>query len=263
MTVLASPTRRSMFPREHGAWGQLALPLATALAIGRPTAAALLLTAAAVLAFVSHEPALVLLGQRGRRVLDEERGRARRWLLSTGALAAAAGVAGVVLAPTIARAALAAPAGLAAAVAWLAVRRLEQTIAGEIVVAAALASTGLAVALAGGAAPIDAAAAALAWIVAFSAATLAVQVILVRVRSKGERDPGRLHAAVAALLVVAAAALSAAGLPRTLALAVLPTPLLSIAVCLGLVSPRRLRGLGWAMVGSSTLTLAILVAGLR
>jgi hypothetical protein len=263
VTAPVSPTRRSMIPHEHGAWGQLAMPLVTALAIGRPTAAALLLTSGAVLAFIAHEPALVLLGQRGRRVLDEEGRRARRWLATTGALAVAAGGAGVVLAPPIARAALAVPAALAAAVAWLAVRRLEKTIAGEIAVACALASAGLAVALAGGAAPGDAAAAALAWIVAFSAATLAVQVVLVRVRSKGERDPGRRHAAAAALLVAAAAALSAAGLPRTLALATLPTALLSIAVCLGRVSPRRLRGLGWAMVGSSTLTLAILVVGLR
>ncbi len=239
------------------------MPLATALAIGRPTAAALLLTGAAILAFLSHEPAVVLLGQRGKRVLDEQSGRAWRWLLATGALALALAAAGVVLAPPVARAALVVPAALAATVAWLAARRLEKTIAGELAVAATLGSTGLAVALAGGARPSDAAAAALTWIVAFSAATLAVQVILVRVRSKGGRDPGRRHAAAAALLVVAAAALSEAGLPRTLALATLPTAVLSIAVCLSRVSPRRLRGLGWAMVGSSTITLVILVEGLR
>ena len=39
--------------------------------------------------------------------------------------------------------------------------------------------------------------------------------------------------------------------------------LLSLAVCLARVSPRRLRPLGWALVGSSVVTLAVLVVGLR
>ncbi len=254
---------RSLVPHEHGAWGQLAMPLLTALAIGAPSRAALALTLAVVLAFVAHEPALVLLGHRGRRVKDEEGRRALRWLVATGGLAAVAGAAGTILAPPLARLALAVPAALAALVAVLVVLRLEKTVAGEIAVAATLASAGLAVALAGGADPGHAVAAALAWVIAFSAATLAVQAILERVRSKGARDPGRLHAAGAVLLVAAGAALSLAGLPAVLAWATLPTAALSVVVCLGRFSPRRLRELGWAMVGSSTLTLVILVAGLR
>jgi hypothetical protein len=39
--------------------------------------------------------------------------------------------------------------------------------------------------------------------------------------------------------------------------------LLSIFVCLARFSPKRLRPLGWAIVGSSAVTLVILVAGLR
>jgi hypothetical protein len=39
--------------------------------------------------------------------------------------------------------------------------------------------------------------------------------------------------------------------------------LISMAVCLARVSPRRLRPLGWALVGSSVVTLAVLVVGLR
>lgn len=258
----ATPASRSMLPHEHGAWGQLAMPLVTALAIGSPTPAALALTAAVVLAFLAHEPALVLLGHRGRRVRDEQGARARRWLLATGGLALATGAAGVALAPALARAALALPAALAAVTAVLVVRRLEKTIAGEVAVAAALASAGLAVALAGGAPLASAAAAALAWTLAFAAATLGVQVILERARSKGARDPGRRHAALAALLACAAAALSAAGLPAALAWATLPTVAFSVVVCLARFSPKRLRELGWALVGSSTVTLVILVAGL-
>jgi hypothetical protein len=252
-----------MLPHEHGAWGQLAMPLLTAFAIGRPTASAFALAAAVVLAFLAHEPAIVLLGQRGRRARDEDGARALRWLAATGGLAAAAGLAGIALAPPLARVALAVPGALGVAVVALLLARQERTVAGETAVAAALASSGAAVALAGGAEPRDAIAAAIAWTLGFVAATLAVQVILVRVRSKGARDPGRRHAALAALLVVAGVALSRAGLPSALAWATLPTALLSIAVCLARFSPRRLRELGWALVGSSTLTLVILVVGLR
>ncbi|WP_242347070.1 YwiC-like family protein, partial [Anaeromyxobacter terrae] len=107
-TVQRPPARpaaqpRSMLPHEHGAWGQLAMPLLTALAIGRPGLAPSALTAAVVLAFVAHEPLLVLLGQRGRRVAEEEGPRARRWLAATGGLAAVTGAVGIALAPAAAR----------------------------------------------------------------------------------------------------------------------------------------------------------------
>jgi YwiC-like protein len=252
-----------MLPHEHGAWGQLAMPLLTALAIGRPGLAPTALAAAVVLAFIAHEPLLVLLGQRGRRVAEEEGPRARRWLASTGGLAAVTGALGIALAPAAARLALALPAALALVVALLVWRRLEKTTLGEIVVAAALASAGWAVALAGHAPAEDALAAALAWILAFAAATLGVRVILLRARSKGERDPGKLHAVLAAALAGVGVLLSAAGLPAALAWATLPTALLSIVVCLARFSPKRLRPLGWAIVGSSAVTLVILVAGLR
>jgi len=259
----AAPLRRSMLPHEHGAWGQLAMPLLTAFAIARPTAAGVALAAAVVLAFLAHEPAMVLLGQRGRRARGEDGARAWRWLLATGGLGAAAGAAGLALAPPLARVALLVPGLLGVAVVALVLARREKTVAGETAVAAALASSGAAVALAGGADPASAVAAAVAWTLGFAAATLAVQVILVRVRSKGARDPGRRHAALAALLAVAGVALWRAGLPAALAWATLPTAGLSIAVCLARFSPRRLRELGWALVGSSTLTLVILVVGLR
>jgi hypothetical protein len=113
------------------------------------------------LAFIAHEPLLVLLGQRGRRVAEEEGPRARRWLAATGGLAAVTGALGIALAPAAARLALALPAALAVVVALLVWRRLEKTTLGEVFVAAALASAGWAVALAGHA-PAEALAAALA-----------------------------------------------------------------------------------------------------
>jgi len=257
------PPARPLIPHEHGAWGQLLLPLLCGLALGRLTAAALLLAAAVILFFLAHEPLLVMLGQRGARARAEHGARARRWLGALLGAAAAAGAAGLALAPAAARMAALVPVALAGAVAWLVWRKREKTVLGEVTIAAALASAAAAVALAGGAGAAAAAAAVLAWVISFAAATLAVHVILVRARSKGARDPGLLHAAGVAALAAAAVALAAGGFPPALPVAAAPTLLISLAVCLGRVSPRRLRPLGWALVGSSVVTLAVLVAGLR
>jgi len=96
---VSAPGERSLLPQEHGAYGQLAMPLLTGLALGRPTPAGLTLAAAAVLGFVAHEPLLVALGRRGRRALDEDGGRARRLLVRLGTLSLVLGAVGVALSP--------------------------------------------------------------------------------------------------------------------------------------------------------------------
>ena len=263
VTRAPEPTR-TLIPHEHGAYGQLAFPLLTALAIGRPTLPALLLAYAIVVAFVAHESLLVVLGQRGKRATEGDSPRARRVLAILGTQAVVTGLAGFALAPPPARAALALPLVLAAIVAWLVSRREEKTLLGEVTVAGALSSGGLAVALAAGAPLTWALGAWVTWLLSFSAATLAVQAVLVRARSKGQRDPRLAHAAAALALVAGAfAAVPLAGLPRVAPLALLPTAALSIAVCLSRVSPKRLRELGWAMVASGVVTLLLLVVGLR
>ncbi|HZZ85046.1 MAG TPA: YwiC-like family protein [Anaeromyxobacteraceae bacterium] len=255
---------RSLFPKEHGAYGQLLLPLVTALAVSRPTVSSALLTLASLTAFGAHEPLLVLAGLRGKRPAEEDAPRSRALLARLAGFTAAFGLAGVALAPPAARLALAAPVALGGAVMVLVARRLEKSALGEVTVGAALSSCGLPVALAGGASPGAALACWLTWILAFAAATLAVQVILVRARSKGARDPGALYALLTALLAGAAAAAAAARLlPWAVPVALAPTALASLAVCLARVPPKRLRELGWAMIGTTTLTMALLLAGLR
>lgn len=255
--------RRALVPHEHGAWGQLLVPGAAGLAIGRPSLAAALVAVAAVLAFVAHEPLLVLLGLRGGRARAEDGGRARRWLAVLGAGAAVAGAAGLALAPPVAWLAALVAAALAAVVAALVRARREKTIAGETAVAAALASAGGVVALAGGASPAAAASATLAWILSFTAATLGVHAILVRARSRGSRDPGLAHAGGVVLLAVLAVGLHLAGLSAALPLAAAPAMAVALVACLGRISARRLRTVGWVLVGASLLALAILVVGLR
>ena len=49
-----------MLPREHGAYGQLAFPLVTALVIAGVTLSGVLIAVAAIAGFLAHEPLLVL-----------------------------------------------------------------------------------------------------------------------------------------------------------------------------------------------------------
>jgi hypothetical protein len=255
---------RSLLPQEHGAWGQLAMPLLSGLALARPTVAGSLLAAATVLAFLAHEPWLVAIGHRGERARLQDGPRALRALLGLVAAAAAVGGTGLWLAPADARSAALLPAALAAVVVLMVLLERERTIPGELAVAFALAGAGGVVALASGASPAAATAAFATWAIAFGGSVFAVQTVLLRARSRGERDPGALHAA--AVLTIAAGGSGAAissGLGWIVPIAVAPTIALSLVVCLARFSAARLRLLGWSLVAATTATLALLLVGLR
>ena len=255
---------RSLLPQEHGAWGQLAMPLLSALLVAGLTPAALLLTAATVLGFLAHEPLLVLIGHRGLRARQEAGQRARRGVATLLAGAAAAGGAGLWLAPPAARWAMLVPLALTAAVAGFVLARRERTIPGELTVVTTLATSGFAVALAAGAPLLTAGAATATWVLAFATSVFAVRVVLARALSKGTIELGLRNGLAVVLVGGGGAALAwRAGLGPVVGLAMAPTALLSLLVCLLPFSARQLKTLGWGLVASSTATLLLLVAGLR
>ena len=256
-------TTRSLLPREHGAWGQLAMPLLAGLGVARPTLPAALLAAATILAFLAHEPWLVAIGHRGVKARITDGPRALRTLLGLGAAAAVTGATGIWLAPPAARLAALLPAGLASVVVVLVLLERERTIPGELAVSSALSSAGALVSLASGASPRAAATVFAVWALAFTATVFAVQTVLLRARSRGAREPGLLHSVAIAVTTGAGGALAlAAGLGWTVPLAVLPTAVLSLIVCLARFSPARLRLLGWSLVASTTASLLLLLTGL-
>lgn len=260
---MTTETKRFLWPREHGAWGQMAMPLATGLALGRPGASAWLFALAAALAFLAHEPALVLLGSRGLRAEKDDGRLARRLLALLGGGAAAAGLAATALAPAAARLSLAVPAVLLLATLWLARRRLEMTTGGEVVIGSAMASALLPVALAAGATPRAALAALGIWALSFAMAAVAVAAVLARGKpGTPEAGPRNALLAVALLLLGVAVAL-AAGLPWLVPASLVPTALFGLAACLGRAGPDRLKQMGWGLVASTLLTLAGLVGALR
>lgn len=264
MTIPSQPAPRSLLPQEHGAWGQLAMPLATGLALSRPTLPAALIATATVLAFLAHEPWLVALGHRGERARIQDGPRALRALLGLGAAAAVFGGTGLWLAPHVVRLAAIVPATLAALVVLLVLLEQERSIPGELTVAFTLAGAGAVVALASGAPPDAATAAFATWAIAFGCSVFAVQTVLVEARSRGEPSPAPLHAAsVLTIALGGSAAALSYGLGWRVPAAVLPTAALSLVVCLGRFRAQRLRALGWSLVTATTATLLVFLAASR
>ena len=242
---------RSFLPREHGAYGQLALPLVAALAMGHPSVAAGLLAVAAIGAFVGHEPLLVLLGQRGSRARREDGRRALVLCagLSAGALVAA-GIA-VALAPGVLRA-LALAAGLGALALAVVVLGREKTLLGEGIAASALAAAAMPVAEASGVAHAQALGAWAAWSLGFAAVTCAVRAVASGCK---DRPAAWRLAPVVALAGVAGALAALVPSPGVAAL-----PLVDVAVVIAArpPAPRRLPQVGWALMVTSATSAALM-----
>lgn len=246
---------RSLAPREHGAYGQLATPLVAALAMGRPSLAALCLTVASVTAFIAHEPLLVVLGQRGARAQRNEAPRAKRALALLGGVTLLLGGAGLLLAPPAARFAALVPALLAAVVAVFVAREEEKTTAGELIAAAALSSAALPVALASKVAPMAAWGALGAWCLAFGAATLAVRAVIAN-----QKAPRSWLRRVLPLLLPTAIAMALVWQGATTVYAIAPVLLLSFGLAAASPHPRMLRKVGWMLVASTIAMAGLLIA---
>ena len=234
---------RLLIPKEHGAYGQLGLPLLAALGLGRPGWAAVLLVMAAWSAFFAHEPAAVLLGKRGRRLQRQQRGRALASGALWGALGAICGALGLVLGGEPVWRASVIPAVLALGAAPVFLRGQEKSLAGELLAAAATAC---------GAPPAQTLWAWTAWSLAFFASTGAVRWVI----GRHKRRPVRTELAVVLLATLAAGALSLRS--GTVAAA---APYLAAAWILIAAppSPRHLRRVGWILMASGVLTAALIV----
>ena len=253
-----------MFPKEHGAYGQLLFPIVTAMAIGRPTLGALCLAVAVTCAFLGHEPLMVVAGLRGVRAQREERHRARHWVLAFAIFTSVSGVAAIGLMPHPARLATLAVVPLGAVVILIAVFGRGRTVVGETLTAIALASVAFPVAIACGASTPTAATVATVFAAGFSSATLAVRSVIARTRT----PPATAARASAAVFAVAANVAAvwlghvhvvdqAAGWTAH------PLALLSIALAVIAPSAKNLRTVGWTLVATTTLTAVMLAAALR
>ena len=248
--------RHPLWPREHGAYAQLAAPLATALALRAPGPAALALAAAACLAFLANEPLLVVLGHRGARLRATHGPRAARRLALTAIGAAVCGAVGLVLAPreALAVAGLAAvPTALVLALAW---RRAVHSLAGELAAAVALPGAAAPIAVASGLGWRPALVLWAGWAVGFGCSVAAVH----RVIAHHRRPAPRLERALAAAFGATAGAGLALAASVPLAVTAVPLAAVSTVLVAGPPPARRLRAIGVALVIASLASGAVAVA---
>jgi hypothetical protein len=243
-------------PREHGAIGQLALPLLVAHVMGITTVAAWLLTGAAVAGFFAHEPWLVLMGRRGARARREHARRATRRLAVLSAVAVGATAPALLLLAPLARLTLIGPALLAVLVAVVVYLDIERSLLGELLVAATLPAFAVPVAVA---AEVELPAALTVWgvwTVCFASATWAVRAAIAGFK-EGLGAAARVLPLVAPVFSLVAASASGALTPLQ---SVAALPMLAAAVVIASVAPHpsRLRTVGWWLVATSGATAALL-----
>ncbi len=253
------PAARSLWPREHGAYVQLLVPLLTALIATRGSAAGAAIAIGACLAFLASEPLRVVLGARGPRLRETASARARARLALLGIAALLVGGAGLALAPPSAlwlSALVAVPLG---SVLVAATRRAEGTVLGELAAAVGLAGAAAPVAVAGGMRALDALTIWGAWSLAYATTVIAVHHVIARHRR------GPAGASLGRWLGVALAGAALAALIAIAPIAWFAAPLVAAAVAVLIVTPpaTRLRALGVAFLALSLVSAACAIAAAR
>ena len=255
-------TTKAVLPREYGAYAELAFPLLTAFLAAGVTAAGACFTLAVLSWFLVREPLAVLNGVRGARVAASLGRPARRAAWALGSLGAIGAGAGMLLAPPDARLWALVPGACAIVLAPALLRGRPKTLGAEIVVAIALATMILPIGLSGRMAPGHAAAASVVWATSFVLATLAVHGIKARVKPDlGAGWAIWLTPVLAGVAVITG--LVGAGhdhWPWPVGLAVVPSAALVAAALAAGTHPRRLKRVGWSLVGANLVTLALLLA---
>lgn len=243
---MSSSSRRVLLPREHGTYGELAFPLATALVLGSTHRGVWGLVLVAVGGYLAHEGLLVLTGGRGPRARREQRHAAVISVASFGAIALAGASFSLSALTPDARIGALAACGLSGVAIASALIGREHTLPGELLAAFALPAWGVPVALQGGVPWAPALTVWAVWSLGFAAATCVVHVVIRR--TKGQPVAAALAGTV--LFAVAGPVVAPAAIPLSLAaliLAWLP------------VSAKRLRHVGWAVIAASVATLVWMV----
>jgi hypothetical protein len=253
-----------MLPKEHGAYGQVILPLITAFAVAGPSAAGLLFAAAVIAGFLAHEPVLVLLGLRGPRAKRELRRSAMRWLAASLIVGAAAASGALVAINPAMRWSVVVPLVPALLLTIAIVSGREKSWYGEVAASLAFAGTSVPISMAAGAPIATALTIAIPFVLLFVASTLAVRVVILQVRRGGDRQAETTTRRAAFLVAgCGAAVLSWAALsnvlPGSALAAATPGLATAVAVAANPPSPARLRVLGWTLVAVSIATAAIVI----
>ena len=264
-SVAREPELISLLPKEHGAYGQITFPLATAFVVAGASTAGLLFAAAVIASFLAHEPAAVLLGLRGGRARRDMHKSAVQWLASCLIIGIVAGAGALLTMAPDARWSIAIPLVPALLLAMATTRRQDKSLWGEVTAALAFSAAAVPVSLAGGASAETAAGVAIPFALFFTASTLAVRVVILKVRRGGDPRAARATRRAAFSLSGGAAAslalATATGqLSPSLLVAAAPGLFTAATVAARPPSPVHLRKLGWALIAASLATAALVIA---
>jgi hypothetical protein len=246
----------SLLPREHGAYGQLAFPVVSSLALAGVSPSSVLIAGAVVALFVAHEPLLVLLGRRGTLARRKQGRTAIVWLAAAGALGLVLGLASFALAPANAKWWFGLPLAAGTVLAAVIAADQEKTSGGEVCAALTFSFVAAPMCVAGGADSTIALSVAVVFAATFVTSTLAVRGIILDVRAGGDPRAAR----TARLAAVMLACVAIAGLLLAAVSAILPwvalaaaVPGLLTATWLALRPPQssRLRDVGWVIIAAS------------
>ncbi len=253
----------SLFPREHGAYGQVAFPLIAAFGVAGASTSGVLIAVTVIAAFLAHEPALVLLGYRGPRAKRELRSRASRWCVLSLLVALATAVGAATTIEPGVRWSLTVPFVPAAFLFAALVKGKEKTWHGEVATGLAFSAVAVPITMSAGVPQPTAWAVVLPFALLFVASTLAVRAVVVRVRGGGDPKAASLMRLAALCLVIggagALAGLEAARLVPNALIAAAPGLVTAGVIAVRPPSPVHLRTVGWTLVAVSALTTAIVV----
>jgi hypothetical protein len=247
----------SLWPREHGAYMQLAFPMVSAWILGRPGFTAFALGVAAWAVFLAHEPLMVVAGRRGpRRQREQGPAAVGRLTVLTG-VAGGLGAVALWLAQPLVRwlvVVMACVGAVSLVLAWVG---RERHLLSEVYLSFALAAVALPVAVASGLAVEHALLLVGTWTVAFTLGTVAARGVLLQKRD-GERGL-RFASALAVMAGAGGGALAATGVVAPM-FAFAPLPFVAVALVLTVSppSPRRMMAIGFALLGACLATLLIL-----
>jgi hypothetical protein len=252
-----------LLPREHGAYGQLAMPVITSLVVCGLSAPAVLLALSVVAGFLAHEPLLILMGRRGVRLQRDLHRRATIWLVTTGAAAVLLGVSATWLMPEVIRWSIMLPAMPAGFLGGTIVAGREKSLPGEIAAGLAFSFVAYPVSLASSAPQSTAVTIAVVFAIVFVTGTLTVRGILASRHPGGDGRASRIaRISVMGVGSTAAAALALAASRGLVPWVALPAAAPGVAAALVVAnypSARlRLPAVGWTLAGASAVATVIL-----
>lgn len=242
----AMPTQSTrLYPKEHGAYAILGVPLVTALFIVGLTPVTALLSIATVAAFLTHEPLLLLAGVRGPRARAAAP-QAGRILFGRLAMAIVCGAAAFWGVNSVARVGMMVCLVFAVGEIVASATGYSRTLAAQILAVAGLSLPSAVVLAAGG---IDASTAGqflLFWLFGRVATTVSVRSVIAQ--HKASRS--RRALATCDLLILAAGCVCTAGFAfgDYLWLATLPMLLAALVLRVWLPHPKHLKQIGWSLL---------------